>query len=72
MTDIPIPFVDGDVDTDDPQSALMTVVLLIGGFAVFTMASDIGGYVAQRINSGLAGVLGFNPANGQSEGPDIL
>ena len=74
MTEVPIPFVDSEVDTDNPQSALMTVVLLIAGFGLFAMASDIGGYVATRINQGLGEVIGFNPATGEDadNGRDII
>jgi hypothetical protein len=50
----------------------MTVGMLIAGFAVFSMASGIGGYLANQANSALSGVLGFNPATGEDSGVDLL
>jgi hypothetical protein len=68
MTEVPIPFVEEDVDTSEPSSALMSIALLIAGFGLFAMASDIGGYVGTRINQGIGTVLGFNPATGEDSG----
>jgi hypothetical protein len=72
MDEIPVPFVDEDVDVSEPGSAAMTIAMLIGGFAVFAMAQSIGNQVGGRINSALGSVLGFNPGTGQSEGVDLL
>jgi len=74
MAKVEVPFTEQEVDTSSPTSAAMTIVLLIGGFAVFSMASGIGDYVASRANNSLAAVIGFNPATG-SDGdstPDVV
>jgi len=75
MAEIPIPLVNQDLETSDPSGSLVMIVLLIAGFSVLTMASSIGSFVGARLNQGLASVLGFNPATGQSggdNGVDIL
>jgi hypothetical protein len=50
----------------------MTVVMLIIGFGIFSMASNIGEYLGDRANSALGSVLGFNPASGEDEGVDLV
>lgn len=70
--DIPIPFVDSEVDTSEPSSALKTVVMLVVGFGVFAMASDIGGMVAQRVNSAIFAAVGMEDQSGGSNGVDII
>jgi hypothetical protein len=72
MAEIEIPFVDEEVDTSNPTRSVMTIALLVAGFAVFAMASDIGGYVGSRINSFLGGILGFNPGTGESTENDLV
>jgi hypothetical protein len=72
MDEIPVPFVDEDVDVSEPGSAAMTIAMLVGGFAIFAMAQSIGGQVGNRINSAIGTVLGFNPATGESEGVDLV
>jgi hypothetical protein len=67
MDEIPVPFVNQGVDTDDPQKGMITVLMLIAGFAVFSFASSIGEYAGSRINSGIAEVIGINPATGESQ-----
>ena len=44
----------------------MTVLLLIAGFAVFSMASAIGSNLAGSINQWLGNFLGINPGTGES------
>lgn len=70
--DIPIPFVDSEVDTSEPSSALMTVVTLVVGFGLFAMASDIGGKLAQRVNETLFTAVGVETEDGGSNGVDII
>ena len=72
MPKVEVPFTDSEVDTSEPSDGLMTVGMLIAGFAVFSMASGIGGYLANQANSALSGVLGFNPATGEDSGVDLL
>jgi len=75
MTDIPIPFVGQEVDTDDGLVGIvMSLAIIIAGFAVFAMASSIGSNLGSRVNEAIATVLGVNPATGTSgdSSPDIL
>ena len=72
MAKTDIPFTDSSVSTDDPSGTLMTVVMLIIGFGIFSMASNIGEYLGDRANSALGSVLGFNPASGEDEGVDVV
>jgi hypothetical protein len=72
MPEVEVPFTNQEVDTSEPSEGVSTILMLIAGFAVFSMASGIGGYVADKANSALSGVVGFNPATGESEGVDLL
>lgn len=72
MAKADIPFTDSSISTDNPSGTVMTVLTLIAGFAVFSMASDIGDYVGGEINSKIGDVIGFNPASGEEEGADIV
>jgi hypothetical protein len=73
MATIPIPFVEEDLDTGDGvTSILMTVGLLIAGFAAFSWSQDVGGYVAQRVNSFIAGLVGVDPTSGEDSGADLV
>jgi hypothetical protein len=66
MAEIGIPFVEEDVDTSEgASSTLMTVGMVILGFAIFAWAQGVGNYVAQIVNSNLASVLGFDPTTGE-------
>lgn len=67
MDSIPIPFADQQVDTSDPTKGVYTVLLLVAGFTIFSMASSIGEFAGSRINQGIGAVLGVNPATGESE-----
>lgn len=72
MAEIPVPFIEEDVDTSDRSGVIMTLVMLIAGFAVYTMTSSIGEYVANVANSKLGEFIGFNPATGEdSEVPGV-
>lgn len=73
MASVEVPIADEEIDTSNPTMAIMTVLGLIAGFAVFSMTSSIGDYVARVINSQLGNVLGTNPATGESdEGLGVL
>lgn len=73
MTDVPIPFVNKDLDTDEGSvGVLMTIGVLIAGFAVFAWAQDVGGYVADRVNSTIASVVGVDPTSGDDAGVDAV
>jgi hypothetical protein len=73
MATVPIPFVDQDVDTDDDATSIgMTVGLVIIGFALFAWFQDVGGYVANQMNSYLSDLIGFDPTSGEDSGADLL
>lgn len=71
-SDIPIPFVDQEVDTDDPTKGLMTVGVVVIGFAIFAMASSIGANLGQRVNDSIGTLTGVNPAGDSSGGRDLI
>lgn len=73
MAEVPIPFVDREIDTDDDgTSILVTVGVLIVGFALFAWFQQIGGTLATRLNSFFANMTGFNPSTGDSSGVDVV
>lgn len=70
-TEAQLPFGMGEVDLTS-ASAVVTIVTLILGFAVFSMTQDIGGYVASRANSFITNTVGFDPTSGEDSGADLL
>lgn len=50
-TKVPVPFTGQKIDFGDPTSALMTIGLLVAGFAAFFAAEDLGGSVWQSVSS---------------------
>jgi hypothetical protein len=73
MAEVPIPFVDEDVDTDEGVSGVaMTVGLVIAGFAVLAWARGVGGYLASEANSTISNYLGVDPTSGESSGADLV
>jgi len=71
-TEATLPFGMGSVDLTDPAMVVVTAISLIAGFTLFSMASDVGNNFASRINSALAGLIGFNPATGEGAGSDTV
>jgi ABC-type amino acid transport system permease subunit len=71
-TEATLPFGMGSVDLTSPMAVLAMVVSLIFGFTIFNMTGSIGEYLAQRANSIVGSVLGFNPASGESDGVDLV
>jgi len=68
MATIDVPFTDQQVDTDDDAgSIVMTVGMIIVGFALLAWARDVGDYVANRANSTVTGLLGIDPTSGESQ-----
>jgi hypothetical protein len=73
MAEVPIPFIDEEVDTDDgTKSVLMTLVLVAVGFAAFAWLQDVGGYMASQANSFITNTVGFDPTSGEDSGADLL
>lgn len=72
MAKAEIPFTDQEVSTSNPSGSVMTILMLIAGFAVFSMASDIGDNLGDRINSAIGEFIGTNPATGEDSGADVL
>lgn len=66
MPEVPVPFTGEEVDTSDGTGAVITVVLLILGFGVFSMAQGIGGALASTANDKIAQYTGINPTSGNS------
>jgi hypothetical protein len=75
MAEIPIPFTNEGVDTDDDTSSiLMTVGATIAGFALFAWSEDVGTYLASRANGAITNALGVDPTTGEDaeSGADML
>lgn len=65
VTEVNVPFVDEEFNLFSIE-AVVVIVSLILGATVWNMTDSIGAYAAQRLNSLLANILGFNPSNGNS------
>lgn len=69
MAEVPIPFVEEDIDTDSgAQGILMTLGMVIAGFAILAWSQGVGEYVADEANSFVTSLLGFDPTSGEDEG----
>lgn len=67
MANVPVPFVNRTLSTDDPFGAVLTVILLVIGFAVFFLAADLGESVKRTGSQ----TLGVGSESGQNR-PNIL
>jgi len=72
MAEVPVPFTEEELDTSDGMGAVMTVVLLIAGFGIFSMAQGIGGTLASTATNYIAQFTGYNPTTGQETGADLV
>jgi hypothetical protein len=73
MPEVPIPFTDQEVDTDDDTSSIvMTLVVVAVGFAAFVWLRDAGGYLARTANSTISNLVGFDPTSGENTQEDPL
>ncbi|MFB6255261.1 MAG: hypothetical protein ABEH58_00800, partial [Haloplanus sp.] len=72
VTEANLPFGMGKIDLSSPMVAVVGIVSMILGWAVFSMTQDIGSYVGSRVNSALGNVLGFNPATGNDSEADLV
>jgi len=72
MADIPIPFTNQDVDTDDGVSGiLMSMAVTATGFMLLYMSQTLGNTAFQQVNSALGDFLGYN-ASGSADEVDLL
>jgi hypothetical protein len=62
----------GTVDVTNPMALITTAVGLILGFALFSMASDIGAQIASRINAALASLTGTQVGGQGDDGIEVL
>jgi hypothetical protein len=65
MVEFEVPLVDQDVDTSDPGGSLMTMVSIVGGFAVLMFLQPIAGQIASFMTDLLSGVTGINAGDSQ-------
>jgi hypothetical protein len=67
MADIPIPFTDEEVDTDDDwKSIVVTLVAVAVGFGLLVWLRDVGGTLASQANSYISNTIGFDLTSGQT------
>lgn len=71
-TDFQLPFGMGSVDASNPVMLVVTAISLIGGFALFSMASNIGSNVGERLMNGITAVIGFDPSGDSDDGLGVL
>lgn len=64
-TDATLPFLGDTVDLTNPVAVAVMFVSLVGGFALWNMAGDVGDTVAQRIIAFVSDLTGTNPATGE-------
>lgn len=62
---IDIPGTGQDLDPTDGMDWVMTLVLLVGGFAVLTIGSVLGRNVADSAFEFVGDLTGINPSGGQ-------
>ena len=68
VTDGEVPFLGLDYDLTSPTAMAAVVVTAIIAMTIYSMASQIGGHLATRINQFIGQVSPWgNPATGQSE-----
>jgi hypothetical protein len=73
MAEVPIPFTEQEVDTDDDATSIvLTVGLVIAGFALLAWARGVGDYLASQANSFITNMLGFDPTSGEDQGADLV
>lgn len=69
MSDIPIPLTGKEIDTDDDASSiLMTVGVMIVGFAALAWFQGVGNYLATVVNGQISNVIGVDPTSGEDAG----
>ena len=69
MAEIEVPFVESDIDTSDGVGSLMTVGVLVIGFALFAFARTAGNTLFQKANQMLSNLVGVNANGSNNNGP---
>jgi len=73
MPEVPIPFTDEEVDTDeDTSSIVMTLVVVALGFGLLAWLQGVGGMLANKANNYISGLIGIDPSTGEDSGADLL
>jgi hypothetical protein len=73
MADIPIPFTNQEVDTDDGASGiLMTVAVMVVGFGLFAMAQDAGQNLYGKASGIVAQLTGMNLDGSDTNSPEVV
>ena len=69
VTEAQLPFGMGSIDFSNPLMAVVGIVTLITGFAVFNMTQSIGEMVGSRVNQTISAATGVDTGDGSSENP---
>lgn len=64
MPEVEVPFVDEEIDTDDPSGSLMTVIGLVVGGGVFFMALNYSQRIGNKATEFTDSVLGTDGDTG--------
>jgi hypothetical protein len=73
MPEVPIPFTDEEVDTDDDTSSIvMTLVVVALGFGLLAWLQGVGGMLANKANNYISGLIGVDPTSGEDSGVDLV
>jgi hypothetical protein len=73
MPEVPIPFTDEEVDTDeDTSSIVMTLVVVALGFGLLAWLQGVGGMLADKANSYISDLIGVDPTSGEDSGVDLV
>jgi hypothetical protein len=73
MPEVPIPFTDEEVDTDDDTgSIVMTLVVVAAGFGLLAWLQGVGGMLANKANNYITDLIGVDPTSGEDSGVDLV
>jgi hypothetical protein len=73
MPEVPIPFTDQQVDTDDDTSSIvMTIVGVLVGFALLAWLRGVADNLANQANSFISNLVGYDPTSGENTQEDPL
>lgn len=68
MPEVPIPFTDQEVDTDDDTSSIvMTIVGVLAGFALLAWLRGVADNLANQANSFISNLIGYDPTSGDTQ-----
>jgi hypothetical protein len=73
MPEVPIPFTDQSVDSDDDApSIVMTIVGVLAGFALLAWLRGVADNLANEANSFISNLIGYDPTSGENTQEDPL